>query len=617
MMAGQETDSTQYYFEKAKSFENNSYDSMRHYALRIKRLADEGNTSARVRYEGLLGVMLEMQGQYDSAVYHLKRAHMLAQKDGDTAQSALAQMHLGVVYKDLAEFDSALDHFFNALRESESIGSSYTTAMANLNIGQVYSQLGKLAEARDFSTRAINIAREINNQRVVAAALLERANYLIMTGDLDGSFDDLRKAESIFRATNQRDGLPSVLNSMGAIQFYKGDFKEAIAFYKLSKQEAELSEDPLLIGNALQNIGEAYIYLKDYRRSREYLEESLSQFKGLGNKQFIASNYQYLIDLEQARGDYRSALHFYQLKDVYEDSILNEQNQAVMANLAIQYETEKKEQEVAMLKSEAEIRGLELSQTRNLVIFIAVLSLLLVVALILFTSRQRFKLKAELANEREKRQKARIRAVIDGEEQERKRIAQDLHDGLGQLLSTARMTVSSLDDEQENERIQNSIQLIDTAVQEVRTISHNLMPNALVSVGLDAALRDLVRRVNESGKLVINFDPKVSLNLAESNAIALYRVVQEVLNNAIKYAEATEIAFEVSGNGQGFTLNIRDNGKGFDTTMIDKSEGIGWANIRSRVEMTGGTISVFSELNEGTSVNINIPDERANQSIAG
>lgn len=611
------TDSTDYYYERGVSFEFSSADSMEFYANKLLHIGKKGNRRADIKYHLLAGVMLEEASSYDSAIYHNQKALDLAVAGRDSVLMASAYNGLGVVYKDLGVFDKSLEYFLEMLPVTEKAGEHALTAMGYLNVGQVYFQLGKLAEAKEYSTKSIALGLKHSIPHIVSGGLLERANYRIMTGDLDGSFEDLKEAGDILRSRNDRDGLPSVLNSMGAIRFYKGDFRGAIDYYQLSKTEAEVSNDPVGIGTALQNIGEAYIYLKDYTRSRQYLEKSLDHFKRFGNKQFIVANYQYLFDLEQARGDAKAALRFFQLKDIYEDSILNERNLAAIADLEVKYETEKKERQVEALQSESELKSLKLEQSRSLVIFVALLALLLITALVTFSSRQRFKLRADLANERERAQKTRFLSVIDGEEKERKRIARELHDGLGQLLSTARLTVSSLDDEQENVKIQNSIQLIDSAVQEVRSISHNLMPNALVSVGLDAALRDLVRRVNEAGKLKVNFAPDVSLDLIESHAIALYRVLQELMNNALKYAEASEIDFEIKEAGDMCQLTIRDNGKGFDIAELEQSEGIGWANVQSRIELIGGTISVFSKLGEGTTVSIKISNGQTHQSATG
>ena len=212
-------------------------------------------------------------------------------------------------------------------------------------------------------------------------------------------------------------------------------------------------------------------------------------------------------------------------------------------------------------------------------------------------------------------EKIRFKSVIEASEQERKRIAGDLHDSINSMLSSAKLNMSGLEDDiNKNSKIDkqllnNSINLIDEAFHEVRNISHNLMPDSLTRLGLIPALKDHIRKINQSHQLKIKLDfpPKPGKRLEEKIEIALFRIIQESLNNIIKHACATHAEIKINKKNSSFTIMIRDNGKGFDTGLLEHNPGIGWKNIYSRIAMINGKIEVNSKPGNGTIIKLYIP----------
>ena len=227
-----------------------------------------------------------------------------------------------------------------------------------------------------------------------------------------------------------------------------------------------------------------------------------------------------------------------------------------------------------------------------------------------FALAYRFKIlkdeKEKLILENAAMQMSQFKAVIEATESERKRIAQDLHDGLGQLLSTAKLNVSSMEDsvhDDDRQQFENSMSLIDEACQEVRHISHNMMPSTLIRMGLLPALKELVDKACIPGQMQVQLQVNGLTNrLDEASEVAIYRVVQETVNNAIKYSGASIVKVLLEKTDKQLRLEITDNGKGFDTAAIGKSEGIGWRSIYSRVAMLNGNISVESGKGKGTRI---------------
>ncbi|RZL44237.1 MAG: hypothetical protein EOP00_20635 [Pedobacter sp.] len=199
------------------------------------------------------------------------------------------------------------------------------------------------------------------------------------------------------------------------------------------------------------------------------------------------------------------------------------------------------------------------------------------------------------------------KSVFEGEQNERIRIARDLHDGIGQMLSVVKMNVSTLNPA--DKTVEGTLNLVDKTITELRAISHNLIPEAL-NFGLFAALEDICQKINEAGKtqVALNVGEEINdIQLTQQNKLSIYRIVQEVLNNMIKHANASYISIDIKKANENMLIAIKDNGDGFDTSKIDDSKGIGWKNISARVHLMDGDMNIKSEKLIGTQIEISIP----------
>lgn len=206
-------------------------------------------------------------------------------------------------------------------------------------------------------------------------------------------------------------------------------------------------------------------------------------------------------------------------------------------------------------------------------------------------------------------QQQRTEAILEAEDRERLRIARDLHDGIGQMLAAARMALGNFlaKKKVENKHIQNSLDLLEESIKEIREISHNMMPGALTKLGLSTALKQFVNKINALGVLQIELQIiGIKERLNEKIETMLYRVVQEILSNIIRHAEATKVSIELVKHESELVLVIEDNGKGFDTNA-SKNHGIGIKNVATRVEYLNGSVNFDSAIGRGTSVIVEIP----------
>ena len=155
---------------------------------------------------------------------------------------------------------------------------------------------------------------------------------------------------------------------------------------------------------------------------------------------------------------------------------------------------------------------------------------------------------------------------------------------------------------------ERSMDMLDSSIKEMRRVAHNMMPEALVKFGLDTALKDFCNDINQSGALNVNYQSigLENVEVEQITAITIYRIVQELLNNTIKHAGASNAIVQISKADTLLAVTVEDDGKGFDNSLLTNAKGIGWSNIQNRVEFLKGKVDIQSEKGKGTSVHIEV-----------
>lgn len=202
--------------------------------------------------------------------------------------------------------------------------------------------------------------------------------------------------------------------------------------------------------------------------------------------------------------------------------------------------------------------------------------------------------------------------MLKGQEEERSRIAKDLHDGLGGLLSGTKLSFINMKENliltpENAEQFDKSLSMLDTTIVDLRKVAQNLMPEALVKFGLNEALRDFCNSIQSSSKITVNCQ-KIGVNRKLNNTaeVFVYRIIQELTNNAVKHSKATEIIVQLALSETKTSITVEDNGIGYENTNLQNKNGSGLDNIEYRVQYLNGTIDTETGLNKGTSVNIEL-----------
>jgi len=202
--------------------------------------------------------------------------------------------------------------------------------------------------------------------------------------------------------------------------------------------------------------------------------------------------------------------------------------------------------------------------------------------------------------------------MLKGQEEERSRIAKDLHDGLGGLLSGTKLSFVNVKETlvmtpEHAVYFDKSLSMLDNAIGDLRKVAHNLMPEALVKYGLNDALRDFCDSIQFSSGLKVSYQQFGKKRKLDNTAeVFIYRIVQELVNNVVKHADASEIIVQLTMSPDKVSLAVEDDGKGFNKLRIEQTKGAGIANIKYRVQYFNGTWDIVTSPGNGTSVNIEL-----------
>lgn len=561
-----------------------------------------------------LGILVQKQGNYDSAIVLQNSALNIYQQINNQKGIAKSYSDLCIAYWKKADFVSALDYELKSLKAYEKINDQKGIAFCYNMIGIIYKDLKKPEDAIKYYLLSAKIKKNIADEKGLASTYNNIANVYKDKLNEDSSYKYYNLALLLHKKNTNLSGESMVLANIGSLKFKLGKYQDALNYYLLGLDVEKKLADSNSIATSYINIGNSYTALKKYSEARKYIFEGLKILEKINDLEGVMSAYEMLAYLYQEEKNFEEALHYYQQFISVRDSIMGNSEKEKIAELQTQYEVEKKDLELAKNKAELDAKEKQ-AYIKNIVIIsiLGISGLLFLAGIMYFRKKkveQQAALNAEIANQKE----LRTKAIMEAEEKERRRIAQDLHDGVGQLLSAAKLNLSNLESkikvnsEEEKTAVQNAIQLVDDSVKEVRTVSHNMMPNTLIKLGLASAIREFITKLGSSPSLKVDLEI-VGLDKRLNNQIetVLYRVIQELINNIIKHAKASHISIQLIRHDSELSVMIEDNGVGFNIDNLQDNTGIGIKGIQTRVDFLNGSVHFDSTPGRGTTVIMDIP----------
>lgn len=549
------------------------------------------------------------------------------------ARERKSQEDLADIYFLLAEhqenklFNSelALELYIRSKQYYENIDNQDQSNKIKVYIADRYFRSGFLKEAIETYQEVLSFYQANNNQRGKAYVLYELSKIFKEKADVELSLKTLEEVIEINKTLQDSTllidiYLDKVKNYIAINELDSALITSTIAFdigTKISNKRK--------IAKSLYFIGTINSLDQDYDKSIKYLSKSLEILPRQPYDEDRRMIYQAMIESHEKTNDYKRSYDFSKKYIQLNDSILNHDRITSINNLSIKHQSFEKNKEIQLLEMEKQSVLQKSTMQRNALYFVAGGFGLLLIALyyIMRFYAQRMKTEKIINDQQHKIDQQKIKELEDnmqinnmqsmivGQERERERIAKDLHDSLGGLLSTVKLQFdqfrNKISTNEATHQYDKAAGLLDNAVEEVRVISRNLQPGALSNLGLIPAINDLINRFDSEEYPEVYFQNyNLPEKLNDMVALNIYRIVQELLTNTIKYAKANEVLIQINSEDNELYVQYEDDGKGFDIKKLEK-RGMGLDNINSRIKYLKGQISIESKPNEGVSFLIKMP----------
>ncbi|GAA4333173.1 sensor histidine kinase [Flaviaesturariibacter amylovorans] len=627
-------------------------------------------------------------GEHGRALERYRRSLVIREALKDSLEIAMAYNNIGFVYKDIGDYEKAATNFLVAMKTYERMNRSGGVAMSLNNIGIVFFRKKDYTQALEYYLRALALHEKNGNRDGLGISLIAAAAAYTEQGRYDDALPMLERARVIYEDAKDARQLATVSKTIGDVLLRRSETAKAVPYLETSLSIDQRIGNRRALPSSYLTLASALVRLGSYPKARPLIDSATALVTASSNNQDRKTLYEVEAEYHQGIGEYARALTFAQEYNKQKDALLNEANVKSLNDLKVKYETEKKEAAIALLTKDNDIKALairnqklelaqqlyELTQNKlalseaDLILArnelqlegqqrtilkqqldstqrvrnirelerqtqlqaleihnrqlqldrrTALLGLLGAVVLLgsalawSFYRRRRLAHEARLQAAILREQELATKAILEAEEAERQRIAKDLHDGVGQMMSAARMNLSAFahragfTDADTERDFGNIISLVDDSCREVRHVSHNMMPNALLKNSLAAAIREFIGKLDHKALEVHLYTEGLDERLDANVETVLYRVIQESVNNVIKHSGATTLDISVVREPGEISATIEDNGRGFVPSA--DGEGMGLRNMRTRVGYLKGTVDFDSRPGEGTLVAIHVP----------
>ncbi len=529
-------------------------------------------------------------------------------------------LNFGLVYHRNGDFKTALEMYLPAEKIYYTYKDYFGLSDTYNRIADIYMSLKQNEKAIEYNKKSYEYGLKANHKLILLKSYFCYASNLGMLDSLKKANDYYLKALQIAQETGHKTFESDTYYNMAGLAEQQNKYSEALSLYEKSYKIALETGEMVNIGEILRKIGKMHFNLNDFNTARKELTNVLTIAREAEYLELEKDALVDLSDLENKAGNYGKAYEYLNQSIEITEKIYSEEDQEQINYLNGKYQAEKREADIYRLESEKKLQ-LEQMKKKNAII-IGSITLLIIIAFAGIIWMRYYKQRQKLITQEVELHKHKIRelenekmllatqSVLKGEETERKRMARDLHDGLGGLLSGVKTALNNvkgnviIDKEGAND-FYLAIDMLNSSITELRRVAHNMMPEALMKLGLKDTLTDFCSELNKVNPMHIDFQFYGQFERVDSNLeINIYRIIQELVNNAIKYAEAKQQVIQMIQEPKRLCFIVLDNGKGFDLKELQQTKGIGLNSIKSRVESFNGQLEISSKPGKGAEFTI-------------
>lgn len=538
-----------------------------------------------------IGSQYDFRGKKDSSSYWLKKSK-IPTNDYLTAQTiGFGQIILAEYYRKEGTLDSAIAIYLENINLYERLRDTLNLGVVYSNLHGVYASMDAYQEAQNCLNKGIHFAIIARDTPTIFNGYLNRAidNYhLNVESEMTKNIDSMQFLYQKWQPQSLH--YQFYANCFTALKYVrKSQYKKAKPYLDTCRVLWEKTHNPIFQGWYL-NINAEYEIksgkgISDLPSFEHFFAESNDNISAYA----LFSSTQQLADNAYLKGDYKKAFQYDRKATTFRDSVWNLQMLGRTFELEKKYQTAKKEQQILLQEQ-------KISAKNSLILLLFVSLIALLVSVLAFILWQ----KQKQANKENQQHQAFMRQLWENTEDERRRIAYDLHDSIGHELLNLKHAVKT--------DVTSTTEKIDTILAEVRGISRNLHPVMFDKVGLQISVEQLVEHFQANEDVFVTAEISYKdKSLPAYAELQMYRIIQEALSNVRKYAQAHAAKVSISTHTGYVSLEIKDNGKGFDVQeTLDKGKAFGLFSILERSKAIGGKAQILSQAT-GTTVLVQVP----------
>jgi Signal transduction histidine kinase len=551
------------------------------------------------------------KANFRSATNYLNEAMKIRSQLKDSAGMAALYNKLGIIAQKQGRLKDALQNQIDALKIYQGLKLDKYIGYSLNNIAIIHQNLENYEKALEYHQKALEYRIRLNDKEGEATSYGNMANLFAKMHDTIQSLKNYEKAIGLSRELKKNELISANLSNMGNIYMARKNYPKALGLFNESLRIKEQLGDSKGISSTLSRIGSVYTATKQYQNAAVALNRSLKLAK---NHAVIEEELSSLLALAHLKAHTQQPDSSFTLMNQYialRDSLYDTRLKQQILDVQTQYETDKLEQDLYVVKKDKEFTEIKLRQRKTeiwLLIFIIIS--ITGAGIFLFYQHQQ-KLKQAANAERIKEQEARINAVFQAQEEERRRIAKELHDGIGQTIGAIKLNYQALAEKLNKPELLPEFRKVETMLNnagaEVRSISHQMIPKELEQFGLVPAVEGMLNLHFENSPLKVEFEHSgFAERIGQKVELVLFRVLQELISNVVKHSKARQVNVQLLKLNTHVVLNVSDDGVGFNVECVEKN-GIGLLNMASRVEAIKGHLHFESSPGNGTTVTIRTP----------
>ncbi len=600
---------------KAKILGNIGYDygiknpdSAFYYFNESKKLSEKLNHySGQIRCNINIGEIHRQMGNYEKSLQYDLMNIQLAEQHGTRVQIANCYTNLSTTYHYLIKFDSCAKYDLKAQKIYESLDDKSELVTFYSNLAESYTERHLYKKSLEYGFKALNLSKKgFGTQLDLAYVLSAISTAHLCLNQNQKALQYAEKALVISKKENEYYLQQIILGNTILIKINQQKYAELFPIVNDMERIKGNINSIEYDANILLHRGIAYYYTNEVQKAKEFILKALA-ISEPNNLSVITKNaYGYLNKIEAVLGNYSKSDGYESKRDSINELQLNESTLKNIQELEKRYESQKKQTEIINLKVKNDKKT-----TLNKILIGSSIGLILLGYLGYRNFRTKQKLQNLKISELEKdKQLLAIDSMMKGQEEERSRIAKDLHDGLGGLLSGTKLSFTTMKENliltPENAiQFDKSLTMLDNTMSDLRKVAHNLMPEALVKFGLNEALKDFCSNIQSTKTVKVIYQQLGTDEKYENTTeVFIYRIIQELVNNALKHAQAKEILVQLATHKNSIHITVEDDGIGYNAAAIQSKKGNGLNNTDYRVNYLNGTIDTVSSPTNGTAVNI-------------